>query len=544
MRKLTRIRLRRMRQIADAVCAFHALSAVCEANRIASEGRDKRPQQMRKLTRARQRRARCIDFSAYFYFTYAYMAFTLFNTLGRQRQLFEPLRADTVGFYGCGPTVYNYAHIGNLRAYVLHDILVRSLRRAGFEVNHVMNITDVGHLSGDNDEGDDKMVKSAAERGKSVLEIADFYTQAFFNDTARMHIVKPTVICKATEHVAEMIGLIERIERNGYTYFAGGNLYFDVTRFASYGELALLRMDELKAGARTSVDENKRNHCDFVLWFTKSKFENQALIWDSPWGRGYPGWHIECSAMSMKYLGEQFDIHAGGIDHISIHHTNEIAQSEAATGKKPWVRYWLHNEFLVLDKGKMSKSAGGFLTLQSLVDQGYDPLDYRYFLLGGHYRSQLQFSWESLAGAKNARKSLMDRIRTLADKAGAPTEVRDAAANYLSAFNQAMADDLSTPRALAELWGLLRDSAVEPGAALAAAFDMDRVLGLGFEEAWQEREPAADGDLVREIEGLIAERAEAKKNKDYATADRIRQGLKERGIVLEDGPDGTTWRRV
>ena len=473
------------------------------------------------------------------------MAFTLFNTRGRERQPFEPLREGTVGFYGCGPTVYNYAHIGNLRAYVVHDILVRALRRAGYEVTHVMNITDVGHLSGDNDEGDDKMVKSAEERGKSVLEIAGFYTQAFFNDTGRMRITRPTVVCKATEHVAEMIALIERIEKNGYTYYAGGNLYFDITKFPSYGELALLRMDDLKAGARTGVDENKRNPHDFALWFTKSKFANQALVWDSPWGRGYPGWHIECSAMSMQYLGEQFDIHAGGIDHIPIHHTNEIAQSEAATGKSPWVRYWLHNEFLVLDKGKMSKSAGGFLTLQSLVDEGYDPLDYRYFLLGGHYRSQLQFSRESLTGAKNARRSLMDKVRALAERAGGAAAAPDGdAARYGDAFNAAIEDDLSTPRALAELWGLLRDSAVEPASALAAVFDMDRVLGLGLADVLKTGDSAGDDALAREIEGLIAERAAAKKAKDFATADAIRQGLKERGIALEDGPGGTSWRRL
>jgi cysteinyl-tRNA synthetase len=295
------------------------------------------------------------------------MPLTLYNTLGRDRQIFEPREAGKVGFYGCGPTVYNYAHIGNLRAYVTHDILTRTLRRQGYEVTHVMNITDVGHLSGDNDEGDDKMVKSAGERGKSVLEVADFYTRAFFNDTERMNIIRPTVVCKATEHVADMIALIKKIEAKGFTYSAGGNLYFDISKFPSYGDLALLRPDEKKV-SRTEVDENKRNPYDFVLWFTKSKFENQALVWDSPWGRGYPGWHIECSAMSIKYLGEQFDIHAGGIDHVPIHHTNEIAQSEAATGKKPWVKYWVHNEFLVLDRGKMSKSAGGFLTLQSLID--------------------------------------------------------------------------------------------------------------------------------------------------------------------------------
>jgi cysteinyl-tRNA synthetase len=486
------------------------------------------------------------------------MALTLFNTLGRKLQVFEPLQSGTVGFYGCGPTVYNYAHIGNLRAYVTHDLLTRTLRDRGFKVRHVMNITDVGHLSGDDDHGDDKMVKSAEERGKSVLEIADFYTQAFFNDTERMNIRKPTVVCKATEHIEDMIALIKRIEEGGFTYFAGGNLYFDIAQFPAYGELAQLRLGDQKAGARTGVDENKRNPQDFVLWFTKSKFENQALVWDSPWGTGYPGWHIECSAMSIKYLGENFDIHAGGIDHVPIHHTNEIAQSEAATGKHPWVRYWVHNEFLVLDKGKMSKSAGGFLTLQSLIDAGYDPLDYRYFLLGGHYRSQIQFSFEALTGARNARKSLGDRIRFLADKAGPvvssrpvlederaplPPEIREGkVGTYLDAFNAAMDDDISTPRALAELWGILRDTGLEPKEALLGAFEMDRILGLDLVGEALRHSQAGAEDIPDDIEVLIAERSAAKKEKDFAKADRIRNVLKERGILLEDNPGGTTWR--
>ena len=471
--------------------------------------------------------------------------FTFFNTLGRNKQEFKPVQEGKVGFYGCGPTVYNYAHIGNLRAYMLHDILVRSLRRSGYEVNHVMNITDVGHLSDDADDGEDKMVKSAEERGKSVLEIADFYTKAFFNDTDRMNILRPAVVCKATEHIAEMIELIQRIEKNGFTYFAGGNLYFDISKFPSYGNLALLRLEDQKTSERIKVDANKRNPADFVLWFTKSKFENQALVWDSPWGRGYPGWHIECSAMSMKYLGEQFDIHAGGIDHISIHHTNEIAQSEAATEKTPWVKYWLHNEFLVLDKGKMSKSDGGFLTLQNLVDKGFDPLDYRYFLLSGHYRSQLQFSFESLKGAGNSRKSLVEKVRTLAEKAGSidttkPEDFGEAAA-YMERFDKAIYDDLNTPRALAELWGLLKE-APATNKSLAAVFDMDRLLGLGLESILKkEQNVQMDESFIREIKELVAKRAEAKKAKDFTTADSIRQNLKDRDIVLEDTPAGTIW---
>ncbi|GHU13324.1 cysteine--tRNA ligase [Spirochaetia bacterium] len=475
------------------------------------------------------------------------MALRLFNTLGRKTEDFVPLKPGKAGFYGCGPTVYNYAHIGNLRAYVTHDILTRTLRARGLGLTHVMNITDVGHLSGDNDEGEDKMVKSAAERGKSVLEIAEFYTNAFFNDLDRMNIHRPDIVCKATEHIPDMIELIRRIEANGFTYSAGGNLYFDISRFPRYGDLAKLRMDDLRAGARADLDENKRNPGDFVLWFTKSKFENQALVWDSPWGKGYPGWHIECSAMSIRYLGEQFDIHAGGIDHVPVHHTNEIAQSEAATGKHPWVKYWVHNEFLVLDKGKMSKSAGGFLTLQSLVDAGYDPLDYRCLLLGGHYRSQLQFSFEALDGAKNTRKALLDRLRALAsgnvNTGVAAGNLPEKAVAHAEAFHAALDDDLSTPRALAELWGLLRDNEVRPVDAVKTALEMDKIIGLGLEKALKSGGNGENPELAAEVEALIARRTEAKKTKNFAEADAIRSSLKERGIILEDGKDGTVWRR-
>jgi len=470
--------------------------------------------------------------------------FTFFNTLGRKAQAFEPLVPGRVGFYGCGPTVYDYAHIGNLRAYVLHDTLVRALRRHGYLVEHVMNITDVGHLSGDGDDGEDKMVKSAEERGRAVLEIAETYAKAFFLDTDRLNILRPTTVCRATDHVAEMVALIGRIEANGFTYFAGGNLYFDTSRDPGYGALALLRGGE-KSRARTDSDAHKKNPRDFVLWFTKSKFSDQALVWDSPWGIGYPGWHIECSAMGMKYLGERFDIHAGGIDHIPVHHTNEIAQSEAATGKSPCVNYWLHNEFLVIDKEKMSKSSGDFLTLQKLVDAGYHPLDYRYFLLGGHYRSQLRFSWEGLDGARNARASLSDRISALSKKADGEGGGADAAAKHLEAFDAAIRDDLNTPRALAGLWGLLRDPAVPAKAALEAAFDMDGALGLGLRGSLETENRPGSGlskDEEDEIGRIIEERARAKKARDFAGADALRQGLKERGIVLEDGPGGTTWR--
>jgi cysteinyl-tRNA synthetase len=470
----------------------------------------------------------------------------LFNTLGRELQEFKPINPGKVGFYGCGPTVYNYAHIGNLRAYVFDDTLARVLRFLGYEVKHVMNVTDVGHLTGDSDDtGEDKMVKSAQERGKSVLEVAAFYTEAFFKDTERLNVLRPTVVCKATEHIPDMIALIKRIEANGYTYSAGGNLYFDVTKFPSYGALARIKLDDIRTEARVEADPNKRNPADFALWFTKSKFENHAMIWDSPWGRGYPGWHIECSAMSMKYLGEQFDIHAGGIDHIPVHHTNEIAQSEGATGKK-WVNYWLHNEFLITSSGKMSKSKGGFLTLQVLVDAGYESLDYRYFLLGGHYRSQLQFSYEALDSARSSRKALVERILSLKEKAGGDPKPSPAlgpkASSYIEAFTGHLCQDLATPRALAELWGLIRDNDVPPADALVAALAMDEVLGLGLGEAERPAAAAIDPSFAAEIDALVAERVEAKSSKDWARADAIRTQLKSKGVLLEDSSSGTAWK--
>ncbi|MDR1149348.1 MAG: cysteine--tRNA ligase [Spirochaetaceae bacterium] len=475
------------------------------------------------------------------------MPLTLYNTLGRKIEPFNPVHEGKVGFYGCGPTVYNYAHIGNLRAYVTHDILVRALRRFGYKVTHVMNVTDVGHLSGDDDTGDDKMLKSAEERGKSVMEIAAFYTEAFFNDIKLLGIQKPNIVCKATEHIGDIIALIKRIEAAGFTYSAGGNLYFDIAKFPYYGELSGRRFDEHKTLARAELDNNKRNQGDFVLWFTKSKFENQALTWDSPWGRGYPGWHIECSAMSMRYLGEQFDIHAGGIDHIQIHHTNETAQSEAATGRHPWVKYWVHNEFLVLDKEKMSKSTGSFITLKNLIDMGFDPLDYRCFLLGGHYRNQIKFSVDSLKSAQNTRKSLLSTLRAIAAKAGITTEetagMETGKGNaHLESFNLALEDDLNTPRALSSLWALLKDNNIPPKDVLAAAFDMDKVLGLDLAGGTFKKDAALNSVDETEINTLITERAAAKAAKDFLRADEIRQSLKERGIILEDNPKGTSWR--
>jgi len=488
------------------------------------------------------------------------MGLRVYNTLGHKIEDFIPIDTQKVGFYGCGPTVYNYAHIGNLRAYVFQDTLSRLLRFLGYRLTHVMNITDIGHLSGDADDGEDKMVKTAKERGQSVLEIADFYTKAFFADTERLNIRRPDVVCKATDHVSDMIALIQRIEANGHTYSAGGNLYYDIMTFPQYGELASLRLEDLKAGARIEVDENKRNPHDFVLWFTKSKFENQALVWDSPWGRGYPGWHIECSAMSMKYLGEQFDIHTGGIDHIRIHHTNEIAQSQGATGKK-WVNYWLHNEFLVMNKGKMSKSTGDFITLEKVIEAGFAPLDYRFLLLGGHYRSQLTFSWEAMETARNARKSLEQRIAHLLTESGTLQDYpkdgltaeqaagllhTEKARRYVTGFIQALEEDISTPRALSVLQQAVKDKELEAAEAVRLIRIFDTVLGLNLvaEAATQASVVTGACDNAAEIEQLVAERTEAKKRKDFKRADEIRALLKAKEIILEDTASGTVWRKM
>jgi cysteinyl-tRNA synthetase len=459
--------------------------------------------------------------------------------MGRTIQEFVPLEEGKVGLYTCGPTVYNFAHIGNLRTYIFEDVLRRTLEYAGYDVRHIMNITDVGHLTDDADDGEDKMVKGARESGSSVWDIARKYTDAFFQDTDRLNIIRPHVSCKATEHIPDMIDLIGRLEEKGLTYIAEGNVFFDTSRFVSYGQMALLDKQDLKAGARIEVDLSKKNPADFALWFTNSKFEHQAMMWDSPWGRGYPGWHIECSAMSMKYLGEQFDIHCGGVDHVPVHHTNEIAQAEGATGGK-WVNYWLHGEFLLTGKDKMAKSGENFLTLSALVEQGYDPLDYRYLNLGAHYRSQLQYSDDSMNSARSSRKSLMDRLirlREQADPAEAGT-LSEAALGYKAEFFSQLLHDLNAPKGLSTLWNMLKDNSISGQEKLGCAFDMDRILGLRLAEG-SNREDLLDADL----QSLVDKREAARKNRDFALADDIRAQLSEKGIDIEDTPRGTRWQR-
>jgi cysteinyl-tRNA synthetase len=468
------------------------------------------------------------------------MALRIYNTFSRKMEDFKPVIAGKVGMYCCGPTVYNYAHIGNLRSYIFEDVLRRVLLYDGFKLTHVMNITDVGHLTSDADSGEDKMLKGAQREGKTVWEIAKFYTDAFMKDTSMLNIQKPDVICKATDHIKEMIALIQRMEKNGYTYAAGGNVYFDVSKFPEYGKLARINLEEQKAGARVDVDENKKSPFDFALWFTKSKFSDQEMKWPSPWGVGYPGWHIECSAMSMKYLGEQFDIHCGGIDHIPIHHTNEIAQSEAATGKKPWVKYWMHGEFLVMDKGKMSKSAGGFLTLQTLLEKGYDPLVYRYFCLGAHYRQQLTFSFEGLDGAKNTFNRLREKVLEIKDAAAKrDPECEEKEHDYASEFQKAIDDDLNTPIVLSTMWSVIRDEEISDREKLRLLLDFDKVLGLGM-ASWKRetvKVPAA-------VQKLLDERAEARKNKQWKASDEIRDKIKQLGYEVSDTPEGQKVKKL
>ena len=401
-----------------------------------------------------------------------------------------------------------------------------------------MNITDVGHLTGDGDDGEDKMEKSARETGRTVWDIAEFYMKAFFRDEEALNIERPDIICRATEHIDDMINLIKRLEEGGHTYISGGNVYFSIDSISDYGKLARLNLDDLKSGARIEVDSNKKNPKDFVLWFTNSKFKDQAMMWDSPWGRGYPGWHIECSAMSMKYLGEHFDIHCGGIDAIPVHHTNEIAQSEAATGKT-WVNYWCHGEFLLMGNAKMSKSSGSFVTLPVLEGEGYDALDYRYFCLTGHYRSQLRFSYEALDAARSARKGIMERIGDAKSEGPAATDPSEKAREYMAAFDEAMENDLNAPKALSILWQMLKDNGLSSSDKLAAAYHMDGILGLGLDKAEKKEET-----LDAELQALLDERTAAKKAKDYKKADEIRDKLLSMGYAVKDTPAGPVLQKM
>lgn len=457
------------------------------------------------------------------------MPLILYNTLTRKQEKFVPLKSKKVGMYACGPTVYNYAHIGNLRSYIFEDLLKRTLLFDKFKVKHVMNITDVGHLTSDADIGEDKMLLAALREKKSVQTIADFYTNAFKEDLKKLNIIEPKVWCKATEHIKEQISQIKKLEKEGYTYFSGGNVYFDTSTVDDYGQLARLNL-KTEAQARVKKDPHKRNPHDFVLWFTKSKFQEQEMKWDSPWGKGYPGWHIECSAMATKYLGKQFDIHCGGIDHIPVHHTNEIAQSEAALGKKPWVKYWLHNEFLVLEGQKMAKSGENFITLSTLMEKGFNPLDYRYQCLGTHYRKQLMFSYEALEGAKAARKRLEDKFMDLAPGTkGSPAKRK----KYLLHFIKEINDDLNTPKALAVMWNVIKDEKISDKDKRFLLVKFDEIFGLNLGELKKEK-----AETPKEVRMLAEQRLVVRIGRDWKKADELREKIKELGYIIGDTKEG------
>lgn len=464
------------------------------------------------------------------------MGIVLYNTLTRSKEALRPIEAGKVGLYTCGPTVYNYQHIGNYRTYVFEDCLRRALEYLGYSVRHVMNITDVGHLTSQADEGEDKVELAAAKQGKTAWEIAEFYTQAFLEDAREFNLLPAHVLCKATGHVPDQINLIRRLEEGGLTYGISDGIYFDASRFADYGRLMGPAYREgLCSGARVEANPEKRNPVDFALWKFSPKDQKRHMEWPSPWGVGFPGWHIECSAMAMRYLGESFDIHCGGVDHIPIHHTNEIAQSEGATGR-PFVKIWMHGEFLLMNNAKMAKSAGHFLGLRDLRDNGFTPLDYRYLCMTAHYRRQFDFSWEALDGAKSALRRLRERSK--AALGGRQAQAADGRLEeYRERFKARIRDDLDMPGALAVLWDSLKPGVLSPGAQRTWLEEVDGVLGLGFFKT-RAQEP-----LSPELQSLVNRREEARRSKDFAQADALRRELLEKGISVEDTPQGPRWRR-
>ena len=462
------------------------------------------------------------------------MSLKIYNTLSHSEEEFIPWNNDFVNMYTCGPTVYHYAHIGNLRTYIMEDILERTLRYLGYNVKRCMNITDVGHLSSDSDTGNDKMVTAAQREHKTVLEIAKYYTDVFFEDFKKLNIIKPEIVSPATENIDEYIKIIQKLLDTGYAYEAGGNVYFDTSKLKQYYVLTNHTEEELLDGVRDTVevDNNKKNKADFVLWFTKSKFDSQDLKWKSPFGLGYPGWHIECTGISIKYLGEYLDIHCGGVDNIFPHHTNEIAQSESFLGH-PWCKYWFHVEHLNDESGKMSKSKGKTLTVDTLIENGYDPLSYRFLCLQSHYRKQLTFSYSSLDGAENAYKKLKNKVLSLSKDGEIDTKVFD---EYKNKFISYLEDDINTANAISVIYDVLKAETSE-STKFELIKDFDNVLGLELTT-----ENTNNSEVDEEyIKSKIEERNEAKKNKNYELADSIRNELLEKGIVLKDTREGTTY---
>lgn len=464
----------------------------------------------------------------------------LYNTQSRRKEEFIPINAAQATMYCCGPTVYNYAHIGNMRTYIFEDLLGRTLRLTR-PLKHVMNVTDVGHLVSDADDGEDKMEVGAAREGKSAWDIAKFYEQKFFEDYDALHCTRPNVISRATAHIPEMIALVKTLEEKGYTYRTSDGIYYDTSKFPHYDALVgRSRLEGLRGGARVEMSAEKRNPTDFALWKFSPKDKKRQMEWDSPWGVGFPGWHVECSAMAMKYLGKTVDIHCGGIDHVSVHHTNEIAQSEAATGQK-YVNYWVHGEFLVLRAGKMSKSGGTFVTLQTLRDKGYDPLDYRYLCLTAHYRTQLEFTYESL---DSARKSLQTLRREAAKAAEiARTQHLPLTPRWEEAkakFQAAMEDDLNAPKALACVWDNVRGAALNAQEKVEFLKFADGILALDLFLAPQEQKDV----LPENVQALLTARAAARAAKDYKKSDELRAELAAAGYAVKDTPQGQQTEKI
>jgi cysteinyl-tRNA synthetase len=460
------------------------------------------------------------------------MALKLFNTLSREKEVFKPIKAGAVGMYACGPTVYDYAHIGNLRTYIFEDILKRVLSYNGYQVKHVMNITDVGHLTSDADEGEDKMEKGAKREKKTVWEIADFFTTAFKKNLEDLNILSPDIWCKATDHINEQIDLIKKLEEKKLTYKTEDGIYFDTGKLKNYGQLAKLDIKGLEAGKRIDI-KNKKNITDFALWKLSLADSKRQMEWESPWGKGFPGWHLECSAMAMKYLGETIDIHCGGIDHVPVHHTNEIAQSEAATGK-PFANYWLHGEFLLINEGRMGKSEGNFITLDTLKEKGINPLAYRYFCLTAHYRSKLNFSWEALKNAQNSLKNLYSAIYDYDD----PTEIDT---QYQEKFLAAINDDLNMPQALAIIWELIK-SDLESDKKLATIFEFDKIFGLQLQESFNKAE-TEKAEIPEKILKLAEQRQIARDEKNWTASDDLRKKINNLGYSIEDTKDGYKLKR-
>ena len=465
---------------------------------------------------------------------------SVYNTLTKSVDEFVPNEEGKVAMYTCGPTVYHFAHIGNLRSYIMEDVLEKYLRYVGYDVKRVMNITDVGHLTSDGDTGEDKMLKGAKREHKTVMDIARFYTDAFMADCEKLSIKRPDVVEPATNCIPEFIHMIEVLLEKGYAYIAGENVYFDTSKLDNYYVLSSQNEEDLQVGVREDVEEdtNKRNKTDFVLWFTKSKFDNQELKWDSPWGVGYPGWHIECSCISMKHLGEYMDIHCGGVDNIFPHHTNEIAQSEAYIGHK-WCNYWFHVNHLNTKNGKMSKSKGEFLTVSLLEEKGYNPMAYRFFCLQSHYRKPLEFSWDALDNVVSAYDKLVKRIANLSTDGEVDTA---ACEEWKMKFAEALSHDINTSSAITVLYDMLK-AELSDASKRVLVQSMDEVLSLQLEKAWEEKEADVDDELASYVEKKIEERKEAKKAKDFAKADAIREELLAKGIVLKDTREGTFWEK-